>query len=101
MLNFFSNFWGLYDFLMEIIAWTSLIISFLTVLTYYFYFFIRLRSFKSDTVPFAKPISIIICAKNELSNLRKILPSILSQNYFNFEVVVVNDQSTDDSAAFL
>lgn len=41
------------------------------------------------------PISILICAKNEAENLKKNLPSVLSQDYSNFEVVLVNDSSSD------
>ena len=48
-----------------------------------------------------KPVSVIICAKNELNNLKTNLPSFLAQNYFNFEVIVVNDQSTDNSIFYL
>jgi len=43
------------------------------------------------------PISIIISARNEENNLRENLPSILTQNYPDFEVVVVNDCSYDES----
>ena len=43
------------------------------------------------------PVSIIICAKNEASNLRNNLPYILDQKYKDFEVVVVNDCSEDDT----
>lgn len=43
------------------------------------------------------PISIVISAKDEAHNLIKTLPIIASQNYPNFEVVVVNDNSTDDT----
>lgn len=43
------------------------------------------------------PISIIICAKNEAENLKKNLPLILNQEYSNFEVVLVNDSSFDDT----
>ncbi|WP_225035004.1 glycosyltransferase [Winogradskyella sp. SM1960] len=43
------------------------------------------------------PISIIICAKNESENLKKNIPSILSQAYSNFEIVLVNDSSYDDT----
>ncbi len=43
------------------------------------------------------PISIIICARNEAKNLRKNLPSILNQEYASFEVIVVNDASTDET----
>ena len=43
------------------------------------------------------PVSIVICAKNEQENLEKNLPLILNQNYPNFQVVVVNDCSEDDT----
>lgn len=40
-------------------------------------------------------ISIIITAKNEAENLRNNLAPILNQDYPNFQVVVVNNASTD------
>jgi len=43
------------------------------------------------------PISVVICARDEEKNLEQNLPIILEQNYPNFEVVVVNDCSTDDT----
>ncbi len=49
----------------------------------------------------AKPVSVIICARNESANLRQHLPKILNQDYPNFEVVVVNDASTDDTEGVL
>ena len=42
-------------------------------------------------------VSVIICAKNEEENLKAFLPLILEQNYPNFEVVLVNDASRDNS----
>jgi poly-beta-1,6-N-acetyl-D-glucosamine synthase len=42
-----------------------------------------------------KPVSVIICARNEASNLKKYLPVVLQQDYPDFEVVVVNDSSND------
>lgn len=47
------------------------------------------------------PLSVIICARNESENLRRYLPSILEQDYPNFEVVVINDGSTDESEEVL
>jgi glycosyltransferase involved in cell wall biosynthesis len=43
------------------------------------------------------PVSIIISAHNEDYNLQKNLPAILNQNYPNFEVVVVNHASNDNT----
>lgn len=42
-------------------------------------------------------VSIIITAKNEAQNLQKNLPLILEQDYPNFQVIVVNSGSTDNS----
>lgn len=47
------------------------------------------------------PVSVIISARNESANLRENLPSILEQNYSDFEVVVINDCSYDDSSDVL
>lgn len=50
---------------------------------------------------FKEAVSIVICAKNEELNLRKCLPEILNQDYPNFEVLVVDDQSEDGTLAVL
>lgn len=52
----------------------------------------------SETLP---PLSVVICAKNESENLRSFLPLVLEQDYPEFEVIVVNDGSTDESEALL
>lgn len=44
-----------------------------------------------------EPVSVIICAKNEDENLTEFLPKILTQEYPNFEVIVVNDCSYDNT----
>ncbi len=47
------------------------------------------------------PISVIICARNEEQGLKQFLPIILKQRYTKFEVVVVDDGSTDGSWSYL
>ena len=47
------------------------------------------------------PISVIIFAKNSASALKNNLPFILAQNYFKFEVVLINNVSTDNTPAVL
>lgn len=43
------------------------------------------------------PVSVVICARNEAKNLLKNLKVILIQQHPQFEVIVVNDQSTDNT----
>ncbi len=42
-------------------------------------------------------VSVIVVAKNEYSNLKKNLPLILEQDYPEFEVILVNHASEDDT----
>ncbi|TWO34308.1 glycosyltransferase [Seonamhaeicola sediminis] len=42
-------------------------------------------------------VSVIVCAKNEAKNLKTFLPSIISQEYPDFEIVLINDASTDNT----
>ncbi|GAA4886187.1 glycosyltransferase [Flaviramulus aquimarinus] len=42
-------------------------------------------------------ISVIVCAKNESENLKTFLPSIISQDYPDFEIVLINDASHDNT----
>lgn len=43
------------------------------------------------------PLSVIISARDEAENLRNFLSSVLEQDYPEFEVIVVNDSSFDDT----
>lgn len=71
-------------------------------LYYYFCFFFRLAFYKEQKVTESKePVSVIICAKNEDDNLKKNLELILEQDYPDYEVIVVNDRSVDDTADIL
>lgn len=43
------------------------------------------------------PISVIVCAKNEEENLKKLIPLLINQNYPSFEIVIIDDASSDDT----
>lgn len=47
------------------------------------------------------PVSVVICARDEEANIQKNLPSVLEQDYPSFEVIVVNDCSSDRTGAIL
>lgn len=71
----------------------------------YFSLFVhaKLASIRVDELPTQglNPISVIICARNEVQNLTTYLPSILDQDYPQFEIVVVNDRSWDGTGELL
>jgi len=56
------------------------------------------KVYHSDKTP---GVSVIICAHNEAENLKENLSFILDQEYNDFEVIVVNDRSNDDSDSIL
>lgn len=79
--------------------------SFVLIQFLYVFFIHRKLAFYKEvpapTEPKLPPVSIIIAARNESDNLYENLPSILSQDYPEFEVIVVNNQSIDDSGWLL
>lgn len=72
-------------------------------LFYYFFYYMRIFALSKPVQEESHnpPLSVIICARNEEENLQKHLPAILEQAYTNFEVIVVDDCSTDNSEAVL
>ncbi|MEN8124091.1 MAG: glycosyltransferase [Bacteroidota bacterium] len=75
---------------------------FIVVIIQIFYFYYLFGKFsysgykeiqKENTLP----VSVIICARNEETNLKNFLPYIAEQNHPDFEIILVNDASTDHS----
>jgi cellulose synthase/poly-beta-1,6-N-acetylglucosamine synthase-like glycosyltransferase len=51
--------------------------------------------------PDTEPISLILCAHNELDNLRELVPLLLGQDYpAGFELVLINDRSHDETELY-
>lgn len=83
--------------MLTILLYTFIAITAILVLYYIFGFsqFAFAKSKKNSTnIP---PISVLICAKNEAENLKLFLPEVINQNYPNFEIVLINDASYDDT----
>jgi len=78
-------------------------LSTLTQLIYYWLIFSRLAFYKkSDSTGDKKPpVSVVISARNEYYNLMENLELILQQDYPDFELIVVNHASTDESKYYL
>ena len=78
-------------------------VTFIQIL-YYAGFFSRLAFYKPKSKPHSeqRPVSVIICARDEADNIVKNLPGVLVQNYrTSHEVILVNDNSSDDTKYLL
>ncbi|PWH81343.1 glycosyltransferase [Brumimicrobium oceani] len=80
---------------LSIILWAMAFIQLFWI--FFFYSRIAFHQEKSTDENNLPPVSIIICARNEEDNLFELLPFILEQDYGEFEVIVVNHQSTDNT----
>ena len=83
------------------------------MLTFTFYFFIVIVAiqFFYYLVVFGKfayaktqknslkkiPISIIVCAKNEEENVKKFIPILAEQDYPDYEIILIDDASSDET----
>ena len=98
MINLFGLDLKLFELILLVLFGLSLFIQ----LFYYFFFYGRLAYYRTPhSSAHKKPVSIIICAKDEADNLEKHLPSILNQDYPDYEVIVVNDCSEDETEQVL
>jgi len=87
---------------LELIILGVFSITFLIQLFYYLFFYLRIATYKVKAKETKKlPVSIIVCAKDEAENLENFLPTILEQDYYDYEVIVVNDGSTDETGDVL
>lgn len=79
------------------------VVSFLIQLTYWLLVYPGV--FFTDKIPVNNenlpPLSVIISARNEAENLKKFLPLILTQDYPNFELIVIDDNSSDKTLKVL
>ncbi len=71
-------------------------------LCYYLFLFRKFAyAHQPKTTPNTFGVSVVICAKNEAENLKANLEAVLTQEYPNFEVIVVNDATDDHSLSVL
>lgn len=79
---------------------------------YQLYFYIRFlsvafrrkRSEKKGKIQYSEilpPVSVIICGRDATDLLNRFLPEVLTQDYPNYEVIVVNDGANEDTDTLL
>jgi len=88
--------------LLDIVLVGILLMSVSIQIYFYIFIFGKAAVYKNHKNNLAKfPISVIIVGRNEETNMKSFLPLVLSQNYFQFEVVFVNDRSSDSTTEVL
>ncbi|CAL2108569.1 Glycosyltransferase, catalytic subunit of cellulose synthase and poly-beta-1,6-N-acetylglucosamine synthase [Tenacibaculum sp. 190524A02b] len=77
----------------------------ITVIQFIYYlvfgFSIANRKKNTSITSFNSPVSVIVYIKNNAEDLQKNLPYIINQDYNEFEIVLVNHASTDNSSALI
>ena len=96
-MEWFPNSDDLFAWILLLGLFTMGFIQFFWVLWFHF----RLVLFQEKEKKHLPPVSVIIAARNEEDNLFKNLSFILEQDYPQFEVIVINHQSKDDSQHIL
>ncbi len=77
------------------LAFLSLQVIFLSI------FLKSFAGFKISKNNANSPISVVVAARNELNNLKVLLPKLYNQNYENYEIVLIDDRSDDGTYDFL
>jgi glycosyltransferase involved in cell wall biosynthesis len=78
-----------------------LLVVFIAVCCVQLFYYLGIFSFfafqknRSPNTPTKPPVSVIICAKNEAKHLTENVPFFIDQEYPVFELVLINDGSTD------
>ncbi len=65
---------------------------------YYVVFFGKFSFAKPQaSTPKRVPLSVIVCAKNEEENVKNFIPLLAQQNYPDYEIVLIDDASSDET----
>jgi cellulose synthase/poly-beta-1,6-N-acetylglucosamine synthase-like glycosyltransferase len=82
-----------------------LLLTVLVQIGYIAYYFLPFANRPLEPEPnaeLAEPVSILVCARNELENLRRLLPLLLKQDYpAAFEIILIDDRSGDDTYLYV
>ena len=73
----------------------------LVQLGYVVYYIPALLRYKMASAGAKPPVSVMVCAHNEHENLVELLPQFFQQDYPQFEIIVINDRSEDETDFYL
>jgi biofilm PGA synthesis N-glycosyltransferase PgaC len=88
----------------EVVLLVSCGLFVLIQLIVHFYLILPFLKVKKNDLPTHvswPPISIVISIRADFENIQKLLPELLNQNYPNFEIVLIDDASWDETKSFI
>lgn len=87
------------DFYLSIVVGSIVLL----IWVYHFLLFYRVKPPKveKEDASVNYPVSIVVCARNAQSHLEQHIPQWLKQDYPEFELIIVDDCSTDESSRFI
>ncbi len=59
------------------------------------------RQYRKPKTTITKSVSVVVAVKNESENIKNLVESICTQNFINYDVIIVDDHSDDDSLKVL
>lgn len=81
---------------------TSIFVVFAVIqIVYLIIYLIAISQYRAEAPEEEVPVSVIVCGHDEQQNLQELLPLLLNQEYSNYEIVIVEDRSNDESFDFL
>ena len=79
--------------------------TFIIQLIYHWFVFSRLAFYKkkdhAKSDDQLEPISVVVCARDAYEYLQDLVPALLTQDYPDYEIVIVNDCSEDETEEWL
>ena len=80
-------------------------ISLIIQLFYHWGIFSKVAFYKKNRRPKLdeelEPVSVVLCARDAYEYLTELIPVLINQDYPDFEIVVVNDRSDDETEEYL
>ncbi len=58
---------------------------------------VRMKLFNADVVPSSRLVSVIVAVRNEEKTLSHLLEAITNQTFRNYELIIIDDHSTDNT----
>lgn len=68
---------------------------------YFIITLVRFSKYTFESQGFTPKVTVIVCAHNEDENLRELIPMLASQEYPSYEIMIVDDRSSDDTHEIL